>query len=82
MNPKDFIERNVRLILVDDGFSGDAVRLAIQEAVSHYEVTTGFRKGAVFSECLRVGKRMAKLVQKMARQQERAESKKKGKVAA
>ena len=81
MHPKDFIERNVRLILVDGGFSEDAVRLAIQKAISHYEITTDFRKKAVFSECLRVAKRMAKLIQKKQRQQARAE-KKNGKVAA
>ncbi|WP_323947055.1 hypothetical protein [Aeromonas caviae] len=82
MHPKEFIERNVRTILIADGFSDEATNLACKEAVSHYEKTPAFRKGAVFSECLRVAKRMAKLVQKRARQQERAESKKKGKVAA
>lgn len=79
MHPKDFIERNGRQILIDGGFSEDAVHLACKEAVSHYEKTTGFRKGAVFSDCLRIAKRMAKLVQKKQRQQERADSKK-GKV--
>jgi len=81
MHPKEFIELNVRRTLLADDFSDDATRLACKEAVSHYEKTPAFRKGAVFSECLRVAKRMAKLVQKKQRQQERAD-KKKGKVAA
>ncbi len=81
MHPKEFIELNVRRTLLADGYSDDATRLASKEAVSHYEKTSAFRKGAVFSECLRVAKRMAKLVQKKQRQQERAD-KKKGKVAA
>ncbi|MFM4963195.1 hypothetical protein ACEUBT_05485 [Aeromonas bivalvium] len=81
MHPKEFIELNVRRTLLADGYSDDATRLACKEAVSHYEKTPAFRKGAVFSECLRVAKRMAKLVQKKQRQQERAD-KKKGKVAA
>lgn len=81
MHPKEFIERNVRTILIADGFSDEATNLACKEAVSHYEKTPVFRKGAVFSECLRVAKRMAKLVQKKLRMQERAD-KRKGKVAA
>lgn len=81
MHPREFIELNVRRLLLADGFSDDATRLACKEAVSHYEKTPVFRKGAVFSECLRVAKRMAKLVQKKQRQQAR-EDKKKGKVAA
>ncbi|MFB2927599.1 hypothetical protein [Aeromonas hydrophila] len=81
MHPKEFIEQNVRRLLLADGFSNDATHLACKEAVSHYEKTPAFRKGAVFSECLRVAKRMAKLVQKKQRQQAR-EDKKKGKVAA
>ena len=82
MHPKEFIDRNVRQILLAAGFSDEATHLACKEAVSHYEKTPAFRKGAVFSECLRVAKRMAKLIQKKQRQQEKAESKKKGKVAA
>lgn len=79
MHPKEFIELNVRRILLADGFSDDATHLACKEATSHYEKTPAFRKGAVFSECLRVAKRMAKLIQKKQRQQARAE-KKNGKV--
>lgn len=81
MHPREFIELNVRKLLLADGFSVEATHLACKEAVSHYEKSSGFRKGAVFSECLRVAKRMAKLVQKKQRQQAR-EDKKKGKVAA
>ncbi|MDX7783004.1 hypothetical protein SJR90_11715 [Aeromonas caviae] len=81
MHPKEFIERHVRKLLLADGFSAEATHLACKEAVSHYEKSSGFRKGTVFSECLRVAKRMAKLVQKKQRQQAR-EDKKKGKVAA
>lgn len=81
MHPKDFIERNVRQLLLDAGFADDVTHLACIEAVNHYLKTPVFRKGAVFSECLRVAKRMAKLVQKKQRQQARAELKK-GKVAA
>ena len=64
-----------------DDFAFECPACACKEAVSHYEKTPAFRKGAVFSECLRVAKRMAKLVQKKQRQQAR-EDKKKGKVAA
>ena len=81
MHPKEFIDRHVRQLLLADGYSDEATHLAYKEAVSHYEKTSGFRKGAVFSECLRVAKRMAKLVQKKQRQQARAD-KKKGMVAA
>lgn len=79
MHPKDFIDRHVRVLLLTDGFSVEATNLACKEAVSHYEKSSGFLKGAVFSECLRVAKRMAKLVQRKQRQQARDE-KKKGKV--
>ena len=81
MHPKEFIEHHVRKLLLADGFSAEAAHLACKEAVSHYEKSSGFRKGAVFLECLRVAKRMAKLVQKKQRQQARAD-KKKGMVAA
>lgn len=55
----------------------EATHPTCKEAVSHSEKTPVSRKGAVFSECLRI----AKLIQKKLRLQARAD-KKKGKVAA
>ncbi|MEI4936856.1 hypothetical protein [Aeromonas caviae] len=65
MHPELFIERNVAQILTAGGYTPDVVHTATQEALRHFRTTPCFAK------CLAEGKKMAKLLQRKLRQQEK-----------
>lgn len=71
MHPEQFIERNVAQILTEGGYSPEVVRTATQEALKTFRSTPCFGKGQAFGVCLAQAKKMAKLLQRKQRQQER-----------
>lgn len=75
MHPEQFIERHVSLILTQGGYAPDVVHVATREAIKHFRTTPCFGKGQAFAKCLAQGKRMAKVLQRTLRQQEKAASK-------
>jgi hypothetical protein len=70
MHPELFIERNVAQILTAV-CTPDVVHTATQAALRHFRTTPCFAKGQAFAKCLAEGKKMAKLLQRKLRQQER-----------
>lgn len=75
MHPELFIERNVAQILTSGGYTPDVVHTATQEAVKHFRTTPCFAKGQAFAKCLAEAKKMAKLLQRKLRQQEKGAKK-------
>ena len=71
MHPELFIERNVAQILTAGGYSPDVVHSATQEALRTFCTTPCFAKGQAFAQCLAAAKKMAKLLQRNIRQQEK-----------
>ncbi|MGN4933546.1 hypothetical protein ACTFBW_06245 [Aeromonas rivipollensis] len=71
MHPELFIERNVAQILTAGGYSPDVVHSATQEALRTFRTTQCFAKGQAFAQCLAAAKKMAKLLQRKIRQQEK-----------
>ena len=71
MHPELFIESNVEKILTEGGYSPDVAHTASQEAVRTFRITPCFAKGQAFAQCLAEGKKMAKLLQRKLRQQEK-----------
>ncbi|RWT79909.1 hypothetical protein [Aeromonas caviae] len=71
MHPELFIERNVAQILTAGGYTPDVVHTATQVALRHFRTTPCFAKGQAFGKCLAEAKKMAKLLQRKLRQQEK-----------
>ncbi len=71
MHPELFIESNVEKILTEGGYSPDVAHTASQEAVRTFRITPCFAKGQAFAQCLAAAKKMAKLLQRNIRQQEK-----------
>ena len=71
MHPELFIDRNVAKILTEEGYAPDVVHTATQEAVRTFRTTPCFAKGQAFTKCLAEAKKMAKLLQRKLRQQEK-----------
>jgi len=64
MHPREFIEKNIKQLLIKDGFSNRAVQDGVKEALQHFDRTAIFPKGRVFDECFATAKKTAKQIKK------------------
>ncbi len=64
MKPLDFIEVNVKAELKKEGYSDYVAANCSREAVKLYARKSHFQKGKVFDECLKLGRKQAKLMDK------------------
>lgn len=64
MEPLDFIQKNVSEQLRKEGFSAYISENCARESVAMFKRKSHFAKGKAFTECLKLAKKQAKLMEK------------------
>lgn len=67
MNREEFIQRNIKKILISEGFSREAAEAGADAALDLYMRKSDFPNGKVFDFCLMNARREAKMKQSAMR---------------
>lgn len=67
MNREEFIQNNIKKILISEGFSREAAEVGADAALDLYLRKSNFPNGKVFDSCLRNARREAKMKQSAMR---------------
>lgn len=67
MNREDFIQKNIKKILISEGFSHEAAEVGADAALDLYLRKSDFPNGKAFDFCLMSARREAKMKQSAMR---------------
>ncbi len=67
MNREEFIQKNIKKILISEGFSHEAAEVGADAALDLYLRKSDFPNGKVFDFCLMSARREAKMKQSAMR---------------